>query len=687
MSGLPLFLTPAGRAALVDAANTGTSGLLISHIGVSASGAGVVGGALQGEIKRLTTFAGQVVADDTIHVTIRDDTNAVYSQRAFALYLEDGTLLAWYAQSDVILEKSEQAMLLLSADLQFQSLNVTSLAFGDSNWTNPIATATVFGVLRLATNAAALSGASQVDAITPASLLHVLNSRFGVGAPSAFVKGLLGIATVALFRAAIGLGSASLRNEGAGNELDADLLDGQHGAYYRHWDNLTNKPSSFPPSAHGHAWGDISAPPATATRWPTYDEVTGKPTTYPPASHTHAASEVTSGTFAPARISVASVTQHQSALSIGWAQVFDAGHLGDWRNVAMSAKVSTGGAFADAAGVNPDYKPGNSGFDCNTMVPGSRALVSATGNTNHPAQGGVGFYYIECRNSYTGAATLNQTAWTYNGSTPELWTRHLQGGTWSQWARYWNSANFDPATKADLSGASFTGVITRVLGTMANDSNYQAIQAYSDSTAGTAQIRYRRGSSSAYGGWDFYCANGGSANTLALRLLPSGQADFQSMVRFNQDLVSLTTAAVLATSAAGTVYLRPNGAGSATGQMQLGQTGNLTINGLCVATGGFGPASSREVKRDLIPLPYGLVDIERIEVQAGYYRDEYNGDGRRRLFVIAEQVAEVIPEAIMPGVIPWGEGAVDAVDYMQLVPALIKAVQELSAEVRELKAR
>jgi|GEM_PF-2110741 len=34
--------------------------------------------------------------------------------------------------------------------------------------------------------------------------------------------------------------------------LNADLLDGQHGIYYLDYNNLTNKPTSFPPSAHNH---------------------------------------------------------------------------------------------------------------------------------------------------------------------------------------------------------------------------------------------------------------------------------------------------------------------------------------------------------------------------------------------------------------------------------------------------
>ena len=44
------------------------------------------------------------------------------------------------------------------------------------------------------------------------------------------------------------------------------------------WDEVTSKPSSFTPSAHTHAWGDItSGVPDTATRWPSWSEVTSKP--------------------------------------------------------------------------------------------------------------------------------------------------------------------------------------------------------------------------------------------------------------------------------------------------------------------------------------------------------------------------------------------------------------------------
>lgn len=62
------------------------------------------------------------------------------------------------------------------------------------------------------------------------------------------------------------------------------------------------------------------------------------------SSHNHAASEVTSGTFADARISESSVTQHQAALSIAISQL-TGGQLG----------LSLGGTGADLSATGPGF--------------------------------------------------------------------------------------------------------------------------------------------------------------------------------------------------------------------------------------------------------------------------------------------------------------------------------------------
>lgn len=101
----------------------------------------------------------------------------------------------------------------------------------------------------------------------------------------------------------------------------------------------------------------------------------------------------------------------------------------------------------------------------------------------------------------------------------------------------------------------------------------------------------------------------------------------------------------------------------------------------------FDTGSSERLKTDLEPLPYGLAEVERIDVRAGRYRPEYVADGRRRLFLIAEQLRDVLPEVVREEAVRFGDERLPAVDYMQMIPVLVRAVQELSARVRELEAR
>ena len=87
--------------------------------------------------------------------------------------------------------------------------------------------------------------------------------------------------------------------------------------------DLTNVPTTFAPSAHNQAWSTITNTPTTISGYgitdafdgayssltgtPTlfsgsYADLTNVPTSFTPSQHTHAASDVTSGTFATARI-------------------------------------------------------------------------------------------------------------------------------------------------------------------------------------------------------------------------------------------------------------------------------------------------------------------------------------------------------------------------------------------------
>ena len=114
---------------------------------------------LPNELKRIKSFGGANVAPDTIHTTLKDDTADQYSLYGFGLYLENGVLLASYGQATPIMEKSPAAMLLLSSDLQFATIDATKLVFGDASFLNPPATTERQGVVELATQAEVNAGA------------------------------------------------------------------------------------------------------------------------------------------------------------------------------------------------------------------------------------------------------------------------------------------------------------------------------------------------------------------------------------------------------------------------------------------------------------------------------------------------------------------------------------------------
>lgn len=254
MSLPQITITPAGFAAIVNAEHDGTAPIRISHVGVTPQAFNVdtVGAAVPGEIKRISTFGGKAVAVDTLHLNIRDDSSDTYTLRGFGLYLSNGVLFAVYSQATPIMEKAAAATLLLATDIRFAKITATSIEVGDVDFVNPPATTTQVGVSRFATDQEATAGSGDSVGMTPKGVATYVNARFGEGAPSDFIKGLMTKATAALLRAALGLKSAALKDEGAGSGLDADLLDGQQGAYYLEYKNITGLPTQWTPAPHSH---------------------------------------------------------------------------------------------------------------------------------------------------------------------------------------------------------------------------------------------------------------------------------------------------------------------------------------------------------------------------------------------------------------------------------------------------
>ncbi|MFP3567312.1 tail fiber protein [Paraburkholderia sp. SIMBA_030] len=204
MAGTLITVTDAGRAALVAPGNDGTTAHQIVEIGLASAPftADKAMKALPGERKRIKTFAGENVAPDTIHVTLKDDTADQFTLYGFGLYLENDVLLAAYGQATPIMEKSPDALLLLSADVQFATIDAAQLVFGDASFTNPPATTQRQGVIQLATQAEVDAGADASRAVTPATLKLRLDKKANLS--GADFTGPVTIADVLRFAGAMG---------------------------------------------------------------------------------------------------------------------------------------------------------------------------------------------------------------------------------------------------------------------------------------------------------------------------------------------------------------------------------------------------------------------------------------------------------------------------------------------------
>lgn len=635
---LQLKITAAGRAALVNAANTGTLPVTIAQIGVTAT-AFTAGSqtALPGELKRLATFGGLAVADDTIHVTLRDDGSDVYSLRGFALYLADGTLFALYGQTEVILEKSAQAMLLLSADVRFVDVPAASLTFGDANFVNPPASSTVAGVTQHATNAEALAGTASNRSIVASALKHVLDSRFGVGAPSAFVKGLLSLATAALVRAALEIKGAALKDEGTGNGLDADLLDGQHGAFYRAWSNMTGVPAEFAPSAHTHAAGDIA-----------------------------------SGTFANARIAASNVTQHQGALSIGWSQLTNVpstfapsthGHA--WSQISGTGQLDNWYSIAPSAKANASHghDQGDVTFVSSALnvasEPASSAPIGITlTNIGSAASSG----YPEFGAAINFVSSTSRRAQLHVGcSTGRAWLRVGTTAGFSAFNQVWTAADFDHTRKADRFGDTYDGLHTH----RGHSAPWGSV-----STLNTG-LRVNMGEASG-ATWLITAYSGGTFRG-GLQILDTG-GSFR--IYCSADDYAVFSGGTWAT---GNIPTLPTSkiSGLDSALESKAPIASPTFTGT-VRAPVFRPTSSRKVKRDIRPSRYSVDDIMALTPVT--WAPLANEDcQRRRGGLVAEDTAAIIPEAVD------AESDIPGIDYAAVIAALIGAVQELATDVRELR--
>ncbi|BBN59304.1 phage tail protein [Hydrogenovibrio marinus] len=169
MSAISLIITDAGRAEVINADNTGTGPVVLSQIafgsGTNASDPSQT--ELQNEFKRLNSISGLAVSADTIHVTVQDLTTDAYSFSEFGVFTDSGTLFAVYSAPSDIMQKSADGTLNMAVDIVLGTLDAKNLTFGDTSFSNPPASETVSGVMKIATQQDASDLSNDTKAMTP----------------------------------------------------------------------------------------------------------------------------------------------------------------------------------------------------------------------------------------------------------------------------------------------------------------------------------------------------------------------------------------------------------------------------------------------------------------------------------------------------------------------------------------
>jgi hypothetical protein len=97
-------------------------------------------------------------------------------------------------------------------------------------------------------------------------------------------------------------------------------------------------------------------------------------------------------------------------------------------------------------------------------------------------------------------------------------------------------------------------------------------------------------------------------------------------------------------------------------------------------TGAYSALSDRNLKKDIEDISAGLNEISRLRPVSYLMKDEPEGN-QKHLGFIAQEVLEVLPSVVAE----FPDGTL-ALDKTEIIAVLVKAVQELSTEIEQLKA-
>lgn len=113
------------------------------------------------------------------------------------------------------------------------------------------------------------------------------------------------------------------------------------------------------------------------------------------------------------------------------------------------------------------------------------------------------------------------------------------------------------------------------------------------------------------------------------------------------------------------------------------QSESAIISSVGSIFGGMMGGCDENIKRDINPIAAGLKEVMEMQPVDFYYTNSRYNDGKQHLGFIAQEIREIIPQAVktLEGVQHDDGTPILMIDYKELVPVLVKAIQEQQKQI------
>lgn len=176
---IELIITEAGKSAIINARQTGTNQVTLSHIAVGTGkySATEAQTSLVSEVKRLPIVEGGQNGDNGIHVAFMDESTDAYNVHEIGVFTDGGALFAVVSSQEAFLNKGSASIAFLAVDIALKGIDASEVSFGEISFSNAAASTENAGAIEIATDDEANAMTMTNRAITPANIGNVLANK------------------------------------------------------------------------------------------------------------------------------------------------------------------------------------------------------------------------------------------------------------------------------------------------------------------------------------------------------------------------------------------------------------------------------------------------------------------------------------------------------------------------------